>query len=94
MAEIWPKTLKNAQNLQNGLGLCAHRAFVYEDVFRVEIDSEPAARDLFATRFSAQSEKLAFSEIFEKPQFYGVEKPVFAHFLANRLTDFQKFFFA
>ena len=93
MAELYQKTLKNAKKLQNGLGLCAHRAFVYEDVFRVEIDSEPAARDLFATRFSAQSEKLAFSKIFEKPQFYGVEKPVFAHFLANRLTDFQKIFF-
>ena len=93
MAEIWPKTLKNAQNLKNGLGLCAHRAVVYDHVFWLEVDSEPSARDLFATRFSAQSEKLAFSEIFEKPQFYGVEKPVFAHFPAYRLADFQKFFF-
>ena len=33
---------------KNGLGLCAHRAVVYDHVFRVKIDSEPAGPDLFA----------------------------------------------
>ena len=33
---------------KNGLGLCAHRAVVYDHVFWLKVDSEPAARDLFA----------------------------------------------
>ena len=34
--------------MQNGLGLCAHRAVVYDHVFWLKVDSEPAGRDLFA----------------------------------------------
>ena len=94
MAEIWPKTLKNAKNLQNDRISEARSSVVYEDVFRLKYVLEPAARDLFARRFSAQSDNVAFSGFFKKLEFYDVEKPVFAHFLANRLADFQKNFFA
>ena len=94
MAEIYQKTLKNAKNFQNDRISEARSSVVYEDVFRLKYVLEPAPRDLFARRFSAQSDNVALSEIFEKPQFYDVKKPVFAHFLPNRLADFQKNFFA
>ena len=57
---------KNVKNLKNDPISNARSSVVYDDVFLLEVDSEPSARDLFATRFSAQSEKLAFSGFFEK----------------------------
>ena len=85
---------KNAQNLKNDRISEARSTAEYDHVFWLKVDSEPAARDLFARRFSAQSDNIAFSGFFKKLEFYDVEKPVFAHFLANRLTDFQNNFFA
>ena len=93
MAEIWPKTLKNAQNLKNGLGLCAHRAVVYDHVFWLEVDSEPAGRDLFADlNFGAVGQR-CLKQNFSKRENQRKKKRVFLRFLGKRLTDFHKIFF-
>ena len=87
----WPKIVKI---LKNGLGVSGRGAFVYDHVYWLEVDSEPAGPGLDAKRFSLTCDVVTLSEIFQNVQIYEVEKPVFAHFPAHRWSDFQKNFFA
>ena len=86
----WPKIVKI---LKNGLGVSGRGAFVYDHVYWLEVDSEPAGPGLDAKRFSWTCDVVALSKIFQNVQIYDVEKTVFRHFPANRSTDFQTDFF-
>ena len=48
MAEIYQKMLKNVKNVKNDPISEARSSVVYDHVFWLEVDSEPAGRDLFA----------------------------------------------
>ena len=88
--------LKNVKNVKNDPISNARSSVVYDDVFLLEVDSEPSARDLFATRFSAQSEKLAFSGFFEKLEISEekkCQKMRFCAFSRQPVGGFSKKFF-
>ena len=84
---------KKVKNLQNGPTLANRSSAVYDHVFRLKVDSEPAGPDLDARRFSWTCDVVALSKIFQNVQIYDVKKTVFRHFPANRSTDFQTDFF-
>ena len=86
----WPKIVKI---LKNGLGVSGRGAFVYDHVYWLEVDSEPAGPGLDAKRFSWTCDVVALSKIFQNVQISTFKKPVFLNFLANRWSDFQKNFF-
>ena len=81
------------RKVKNGPTLTNRSSAVYDHVFRLKVDSEPAGPDLDARRFSWTCDVVALSKIFQNVQIYDVEKTVFRHFPANRSTDFQTDFF-
>jgi hypothetical protein len=88
------KRPKNAKFASDDPTLRCDTNFVCAGVLLLEVDSEPLGPGLDATRFSLNSDDVAFCGFFEKLKIFTCQKSVFADFLANRSTDFQNFFFA
>ena len=78
---------------KNGLNVSGRSSAVYDHVYWLEVDSEPAGRGLNAKRFSSTCDVVTFYDFFQKTEIFQNFFFLFLNFLANRWSDFQNFFF-